>query len=60
MSENIFSVMFFGEYSTQIEHIAVYESSDDNDGMFFSLKLCPIFVGSASLHFTKYKIFLRF
>ena len=47
--------MIFGEYSTQIEHIADYESSDDNDGMVYLLKICPIFVGSASLHFTKYK-----
>ena len=52
--------MIFGEYSTQIEHIADYESSDDNDGMVYLLKICPIFVGSASLHFTKYKKFLHF
>ena len=43
--------MIFGEYSAQIEHHV--RISDDN--YVYLLKNCPIFVGSVSLHFTKYK-----
>ena len=35
--------MVFEEYSTQIEHIALYEFSDDDDGMFFFIENLPNF-----------------